>query len=71
VTGKTIGKITEQDGFIPNTYGTRKITPLHPIVKNYGAYTILDQLSGKLLQNVNNGVKSTPSRPNRHGLTEF
>lgn len=35
VTGKTIGKITEQDGFIPNTYGTRKITPLHPIVKNY------------------------------------
>ena len=52
VTGKTIGKITEQDGFIPNTYGTRKITPLHPIVKNYGAYTILDQLAGNLLQNL-------------------
>lgn len=48
VTGKVIGKITEQDGFIPNAYGARKVLPLHPIVKNYGAYTILEQLSGKL-----------------------
>ena len=46
VTGKTVGKITLEDGFIPNTYGMRKIMPLHPIVKNYGAYAILQQLSG-------------------------
>ena len=45
VTGKSVGKITEQDGFIPNAYGTRRVLLLHPIVKNYGAYTILEQLS--------------------------
>ena len=38
VTGKAVGKITEKDGFIPNLYGARKMTPLHPVVKNYGAY---------------------------------
>lgn len=48
VTGKTIGKITLKDGFIPNTYGMRRTMPLHPIVKNYGAYAILQQLSGSL-----------------------
>lgn len=49
VTGKSVGKITEQDGFIPNAYGTRRVLLLHPIVKNYGAYTILEQLSDDLL----------------------
>ena len=48
VTGKAVGKITLNDGFIPNAYGVRKITPLHPIVKNYGVYEILRQLSGNL-----------------------
>ena len=48
VTGKAVGKITEKDGFIPNLYGARKMTPLHPVVKNYGAYEIVDQLSGSL-----------------------
>ena len=49
VTGKIIGKITEQDGFVPNAYGARKILPLYPIVKNFGAYEILQQLSGDLV----------------------
>ena len=48
VTGKSLGKITLEDGFIPNTYGMRRIMPLHPIVKNYGAYAILSQLAGNL-----------------------
>ena len=48
VTGKAIGKITLEDGFVPNTYGMRRTTPLYPIVKNYGAYAILQQLSGSL-----------------------
>lgn len=48
VTGKSIGKITEKDGFIPNALGTRRLLPLNPIVRNYGAYEILKQLSGKL-----------------------
>lgn len=47
-TGKSVGKITEKDGFIPNLYGSRKMTPFHPVVKNYGAYEIVDQLSGPL-----------------------
>ena len=50
VTGKLIGKITEQDGFIPNAYGARKVLPLYPIVKNYGAYEILQQLSDGISQ---------------------
>ena len=51
VTGKSIGKITEADGFIPNANGLRlmkemRITPdIAPIVKNYGAYEMLQQLS--------------------------
>ena len=52
VTGKSIGKITLEDGFIPNTYGMRKTMPLHPVVKNYGAYAILRQLSGSLESNL-------------------
>ena len=46
VTGKSVGKITLEDGFIPNIYGMRRSTPLYPIVKNYGAYAIVKQLSG-------------------------
>ena len=48
VTGKSVGKITKEDGFIPNAWGTRRLLPLNPIVRNYGAYEILRQLSGKL-----------------------
>ena len=52
VTGKSVGKITLEDGFIPNTYGMRRSTPLYPIVKNYGAYAIVKQLSGSLESNL-------------------
>ena len=51
VTGKSIGKITEADGFIPNANGLRlmqemRLTPdVAPTVKNYGAYELLQQLS--------------------------
>lgn len=52
VTGKSVGKITLEDGFIPNAYGMRQTMPLHPIVKNYGAYAVLRQLSGSLESNL-------------------
>ena len=52
VTGRSVGKITLEDGFIANTYGMRRTTPLYPIVKNYGAYAILKQLSGSLENNL-------------------
>ena len=51
VTGKSIGKITETEGFIPNANGLRlmkemRVTPdIAPVVKNYGAYEMLRQLS--------------------------
>ena len=54
VTGKSIGKITEADGFIPNANGLRlmqemRITPdVAPVVRNYGSYELLRQLSGDL-----------------------
>ncbi len=54
VTGKSIGKITEADGFIPNANGLRlmqemRITPdVAPSVKNYGAYELLLQLTPEL-----------------------
>ncbi|NDO67828.1 hypothetical protein FMM80_03510, partial [Schaedlerella arabinosiphila] len=35
VTGKSVGKITLKDGFIPNAHGMRQTMPLRPIVKNY------------------------------------
>lgn len=50
-TGKSIGKITEADGFIPNANGLRlmqtmRLTPdIAPNVKNYGAYESLLQVS--------------------------
>jgi transposase len=54
VTGKSIGKITEADGFIPNANGLRlmqdmRLTPdIAPVVRNYGAYEVLQQLSPDL-----------------------
>ncbi len=54
VTGKSIGKITEADGFIPNANGLRllqamRLTPdVAPSVKNYGAYELLQQLTPDL-----------------------
>lgn len=60
VTGKSIGKITEADGFIPNANGMRlmrelRITPdVAPTVKNYGAYEMLLQLTPDLGENSKN-----------------
>ena len=54
VTGKSIGKITESDGFIPNANGMRLMQDLRlipsvaPRVRNYGAYEVLRQLSPEL-----------------------
>ena len=54
MTGKSIGKITEADGFIPNANGRRlmqemRLTPdAAPVVKNYGAYELLQQLAPEL-----------------------
>ena len=54
VTGKSLGKITEADGFIPNANGMRlmkelQVTPeVAPSVKGYGAYSMLQQLSPEL-----------------------
>ena len=54
VTGKSIGKITEADGFIPNANGLhllqqmRLLPETSPVVKNYGAYESLQQLTPEL-----------------------
>lgn len=54
VTGKSIGKITAADGFIPNANGLRlmkemRLTPDGaPTVKSYGAYELLLQLTPTL-----------------------
>ncbi|QEJ95568.1 transposase [Treponema phagedenis] len=54
VTGKSIGKITEADGFIPNANGLRLMQQMRstadvaPTVKNYGAYELLQQLAPEL-----------------------
>jgi len=58
VTGKSIGKITEADGFIPNANGLRLMQELHmipdsaPVVKNYGAYEVLQRLSPEIDKNL-------------------
>ena len=50
VTGKNIGKITEENGFIPNIYGLRlmqemQLTPDVALsAKNYGAYEVLQKM---------------------------
>lgn len=48
VTGGCIGKITENDGFVPNARAAMMAAPRNPIVRNYGAYEIAGQLSGDL-----------------------
>lgn len=52
VTGKSIGKITEADGFIPNAEGMRLIQEgkesSPATVRNYGAYEVLSSLSPDL-----------------------
>lgn len=51
VTNESIGKITEADGFIPNAAGMNLMRQMNiapkssPIVKAYGAYELLRQLS--------------------------
>jgi len=53
-TGKSIGKITEHDGFIPNANGMRIMHEMNmmpetkPIIKNYGTYEMLQQLSPEI-----------------------
>ena len=54
VTGKSIGKITEADGFIPNANGLRLMQEMQllpdtaPVVRNFGAYELLQQLAPNL-----------------------
>jgi len=54
ITGESIGKITEADGFIPNATGMKLMRKLNlapksaPIVKAYGAYETLRQLSPEI-----------------------
>lgn len=48
VTGKCVGKITENDGFIPNEKAVMLSAPKNPIVRNYGAFEITGQLAGDL-----------------------
>lgn len=61
VTGKSIGKITEADGFIPNANGLRlmqelRLTPeAAPAVRNYGAYEVLQQLTPQLNEQLREG----------------
>lgn len=53
-TGKSVGKITEADGYIPNANGLRLMQELRidpkvaPVVRNYGAYELLLQLSPEI-----------------------
>ena len=54
ITGESIGKITEADGFIPNATGLKLMKEMNlapassPIVKAYGAYEVLRQLSPEI-----------------------
>ena len=54
ITGESIGKITEADGFIPNATGLKLMKEMNiapassPIVKAYGAYEMLRQLSPEI-----------------------
>jgi len=58
VTGKSMGKITIARGFIPNANGMREmqkdgtIPKTQPVVKNYGAYETLTQISPEIQQNL-------------------
>lgn len=54
VTGKSLGKITESDGFIPNANGLRLMQEMRllpdtaPVVKSYGSYEVMRQLTPEL-----------------------
>ncbi len=57
-TGKSIGKITESDGFIPNANGMRLMKEMRlmpdvaPHVKNYGSYELLRQISPEIEEQI-------------------
>lgn len=53
VTGKSIGKITENDGFIPNAYCMKKYALANPIVRTYGVFEMFQQLG----QGITNKLK--------------
>ncbi len=44
VTGKCIGKITEQDGFIPNANHFRMYETISPVIRTYGVFEMFEQL---------------------------
>lgn len=48
VTGKCIGKITENDGFIPNANHFRMYSAISPIVKTYGVFEMFGQLGEEI-----------------------
>lgn len=56
VTGKSMGKITIARGFVPNANGMREmqkagtLPKTQPVVKNYGAYETLRQISPEIQQ---------------------
>jgi len=58
VTGKSMGKITIDRGFIPNANGMREmqkdgmVPKTQPVVKNYGAYETLCQISPEIKKNL-------------------
>lgn len=55
-TGRSLGKITEADGFIPNRYALSKRSdgekPAQIVVKTYGAEELLTQLSPEISDNL-------------------
>lgn len=65
ITGKSIGKITENDGFIPNAEGMRllqKQNQTRPVtVRNYGAYAMLSALSPDLEERLKRHIFRTSS----------
>lgn len=48
VTGKCIGKITENDGFIPNANHFRMYATISPVVRTYGVFEMFEQLGKDL-----------------------
>ena len=62
-TGKSLGKITEADGFIPNRYALGKrgngTQPVQIVVKNYGAEELLMQLSPEISESLRKWFPST------------
>jgi len=58
VTGKSMGKITLERGFVPNANGMREmqkagtLPKTQPVVKNYGAYELLRQISPEIQEHL-------------------